>query len=224
MPLMLRVEFHCHTIFSKDCLLSPAGLVESCRRKGISRVIVTDHNRIAGAVAAHAIDPVRVVIGEEIMTSAGELLAAFVKEEVPAGLSPHLAIQRLREQEAFISVSHPFDRWRKGAWSEGDLRAIAPLVDAIEVFNSRCLSDSCNKLAADFARRQNLVGTVGSDAHTAWELGRSTLLLPEFETADDLRRVMADAIADIRLSPSWIHLSSRFARLYKAINRRLDMS
>jgi len=32
---MLKVEFHCHTIYSKDSLLPPEGLLEACRRKGI---------------------------------------------------------------------------------------------------------------------------------------------------------------------------------------------
>ena len=49
---VLRVEFHCHTIASQDSLTRPATLVEACRRKRIDRVVVTDHNTIAGARAA----------------------------------------------------------------------------------------------------------------------------------------------------------------------------
>jgi predicted metal-dependent phosphoesterase TrpH len=55
---MLRVEFHCHTILSKDSLTRPRDLVDACRRKGIDRVVVTDHNTIAGAQAAQALDTV----------------------------------------------------------------------------------------------------------------------------------------------------------------------
>ena len=106
---MLSVEFHCHTVFSKDSLTSPQKLVDTCRRKGIDRVVVTDHNTIAGARAAQKLDPERVVVGVEIMTTRGEILAAFVKDEIPARLSPQETIKRLREQNAFISVSHPFD-------------------------------------------------------------------------------------------------------------------
>jgi predicted metal-dependent phosphoesterase TrpH len=84
----LRVEFHCHTIASKDSLTRPADLIDTCRRKGIDRVVVTDHNTIAGARAAQAIDPELVIIGEEIATTSGEILAAFVKEEISSGI-PH---------------------------------------------------------------------------------------------------------------------------------------
>src|SRR5271157_2003852 len=111
--MWMSVEFHCHTVFSKDSLTSPQKLVDTCRRKGIDRVIVTDHNTIEGARAAQLIDPERVIIGEEIMTTRGEILAAFVTKEIPARLSPIETIKRLRDQDAFISVSHPFDEWRR---------------------------------------------------------------------------------------------------------------
>ncbi|MBI3739924.1 MAG: PHP domain-containing protein, partial [Chloroflexi bacterium] len=177
---MLRVEFHCHTIFSKDSLTPPQKLVDVSRRKGIDRVIVTDHNTIAGARAAQSLDPERVIVGEEIMTTRGEILAAFLTEEIPALLTPQETIRRLRAQNAFISVSHPFDAWRSGGWKEEDLLEIIPLVDAIEVYNSRCMLPSFNRRAAEFARKHHLAGTVGSDAHAAFELGQSLVLLDPF--------------------------------------------
>jgi hypothetical protein len=221
---MLRVEFHCHTVFSKDSLTPPERLVEACRRKGIDRVVVTDHNSIKGGLAAQAVDPERVIVGEEIMTTRGEILASFVKEEVRPGLSPQETIQRLREQGAFISVSHPFDSWRSGAWDEPDLVEIAPLVDAIEVFNSRCITPADNDRARVFAEQHHLAGTVGSDAHAAFELGRSVLLLEPFADANGLRRVLRVARAQTRLSPAWFHLISRYAKFRKQINKWLDTS
>ena len=109
MPARLRVEFHTHTIFSKDSLTRPESFLRACRDKGIDRVVVTDHNTTDGALACQRLDPERVIVGEEIMTQKGELLAAFVTEEIPKGLPAPEAIARLREQGAFISVSHPFD-------------------------------------------------------------------------------------------------------------------
>ena len=187
---MLRVEFHCHTAFSKDSLLSPRDLLARCVKMGIDRVVVTDHNGIEGALAAQALDPERVIVGEEIMTTRGELLAAFLKSAVPPHLSPEEAIARLRQQGAFVSVAHPFDRLRTGSWKEQDLTAIVPLVDAIEVFNSRCIWTADNRSALEFSRLHDLPVTVGSDAHTAWELGRSVLFLPDFGSADELRAVI----------------------------------
>src|SRR3990172_3631865 len=135
----ISVEFHCHTIYSKDSLTHPEILVSACRRKEIDRVVVTDHNTIKGAQAARALAPELVIVGEEVMTTQGEILAAFVTEEIPPGLSPQETIRRLKDKNAFISVSHPFDRLRSGGWREEHLLEILPLVDAIEVYNSRCL-------------------------------------------------------------------------------------
>ena len=212
---MLRVEFHCHTIASKDSLTRPADLVAAARRKGIDRVVVTDHNTIAGAQAARALDPELVILGEEIMTTRGEILAAFVREEVPPGLSPGETIRRLRDQEAFISVSHPFDRLRSGGWKEADLLEILPLVDAIEVYNSRCLLPRFNWEARRFAEKHNVAGTVGSDAHAAFELGRSVLLLEQYEGLEGMRQVIRRGIPKVKWSPPWFHLSSRYATIRK---------
>lgn len=215
---MLRTEFHCHTNSSKDSLTSPQKLVETCRRKGIDRVVVTDHNTITGARTAQKLAPELVIVGEEILTTKGEILAAFVTEEIPALLSPHETIKRLKYQGAFISVSHPFDKLRTGGWNEDDLLEILPDVDAIEVFNSRCMNPNFNRQAKAFAGKHNIPGTVGSDAHAAFELGRSLLLLDQFEGPDGMREVIRKGTAQVKWSPPWFHLSSRFASVYKALS------
>ena len=212
---MLGVEFHCHTVFSKDSLTSPQKLVETCRRKKIDRVVVTDHNSIAGAQAAHLLDSELVIVGEEILTTKGEILAAYVTEEIPPFLSPSETIKRLNDQGAFISVSHPFDKLRKGGWQEADLLEIIPDLDAIEVFNSRCMDPNFNRLAQEFAEEHNIPGTVGSDAHAAFELGRSILLLEQFEGPDEMRKVIRQGVPQVKWSPPWFHLASRYASLYK---------
>lgn len=214
---MPTVEFHCHTIYSKDCLTTPEALVRAAQKKGLDRVIVTDHNSIAGARAAQQIDPQRIIVGEEIMTTHGEILAAFVQEEIPPGLTPLGTIRLLREQGAFISVSHPFDVWRGGHWELNDLLEIAPLVDAIETFNARCYLPEFNEKAAAFAKEHNLPGTVGSDAHTTWELGQATLTVADFGSGPQLKQALAASTARVRLSSPFIHATSRFAVIMKKL-------
>lgn len=208
---MVRVEFHCHTIYSKDSLTRLEKLLAICERKGIDRVVITDHNTTAGAVRARDLAPERVILGEEIMTTQGELLAYFVEQEIPPGLSPMETIERLRYQGAFISVSHPFDRWRKGSWQPEHLLAILPHIDAIETFNARCMLASFNQEAQAFARQHDLAVTVGSDAHASFEIGKATLLLPEFQDADGLREVIRQGKPRLSLSAPWVHFSSRYA-------------
>ena len=214
---MFRVEFHCHTQASDDCLIRPPDLVRVARRKRIDRLIITDHNTVTGARAAQALDPELVVVGEEIMTTHGEILAAFVTEEIPPYLSPAETIQRLKGQGAFISISHPFDTLRKGSWKEKDLIEILPLVDAIEVYNSRCMFPSFNHTAREFAERHNIPGTVGSDAHALFEVGRSLLVLEPFTSPEEMRKVIRAGIPQVKWSPPWFHFSSRYASIQKKL-------
>jgi predicted metal-dependent phosphoesterase TrpH len=215
--MSFSVDFHTHTSASADSLTSAAALVLAARRRKLDRIVVTDHNSIAGALAAQALDPELVIVGEEIMTTRGEILAAFVRHEVPSGLSPQETIHNLREQGAFISVSHPFDSWRSGAWKESDLLEITAFVDAIEIFNARCMIPADNKKAQEFARHHNLSGTAGSDAHAVFEVGAACLVLPEFSNTEELRIAIREGVMKGRLSPFWVHLFSRFASLRKKV-------
>lgn len=218
--MQVLLEFHCHTHVSKDSLVRPADLVATSRRKGIDRLVITDHNSIAGARTAQLLDPELVIVGEEIMTTRGEILAAFVEEEIPPFLTPERTISLLKEQGAFISVAHPFDEMRAGGWKKKDLLDIVPFIDAIEVYNSRCMLPRFNRRAQEFAEKYNLAGTVGSDAHTAFEVGRSLLLLEQFEGPDEMRKVIRQAKFRVKWSPWWFHLASRYASTMKKLKRR----
>jgi predicted metal-dependent phosphoesterase TrpH len=213
----MQIDFHTHTFVSKDSLTTPEKFLSVSRSKKLDRVVITDHNTISGALSVQALDPERIIVGEEIMTTKGEILAAFVKEEIPRGLTPHETIERLREQGAFISVSHPFDSWRNGAWKLDDLLQIAEMVDAIEIFNARCTNWDDNQKAVDFAKKYHLHGTAGSDAHAAFELGRARLELPEFNNPDELRLVISQGRVVGGLSPFWVHAVSSYARWRKMV-------
>ncbi len=212
----LRVDFHAHTHASPDSLLTPRRLIAAARRKGLQRVVVTDHDTTAGALEAKALDPEMILVGQEIMTAEGELLAFFVQEQVPPGLPVMDTIDQLRAQGAFISVSHPFDPTRKGGWPLPALLDILPHIDAIETFNARCLLPAYNWRAERFAREHSLAGTHGSDAHAAFELGRGSTLLPPFQDAASLRESLKQAVSPpLILSLPWVHLVSRYASWVK---------
>lgn len=207
------VDLHSHTFWSKDSLTRFETILRLCDQRGIDRIAITDHNSTAGARALKALAPERVIVGEEIMTTQGEILAYYVQETVPAGLTPAETIRRLRAQGAVISVSHPFDRLRKGAWREEDLLRIVEQVDAIEIFNARCLFPQDNARAAAFAAQHGLRGTAGSDGHTAPEYGRAlTRLRPFADTPQDFLAALSDAGYLQRLSGFHVHFGSSAAK------------
>src|SRR3989338_2449797 len=214
---MLTVELPSHTYASEDCLMRPADIVRTCRQQGITRLAVTDHNTLRGALELQALAPDLTIVGEEIMTAQGELLGYFLKGEIPAGLLSAEAIARLRAQGAAISVSHPFDRLRHGAWREADLAAILPLVDALEVFNARVIYPADNERALAFAREHAKLGTVGSDAHSHRELGRAVLRVEQAGSSADLIAGFAHGEPVTRLSSPLIHFTSRYAKWVKGL-------
>ncbi len=216
---MITVEFHCHTCYSRDSLVQVPSLRSACLKEGLQRLVVTDHDTIEGALQANSLDPHMFIIGEEILTAQGELLGIFVKELVPPSLPAVETIELLRSQGAFVSVAHPFDTMRKGHWASDDLLAILPLVDALEVFNSRCIAPQANQQALDFARQHQMPGIVGSDAHSLKEVGASTLTLPEFDDADSLKQALLQARAITHMSPPWVHFYSRYAAWRKKMRR-----
>lgn len=213
----IRVEFHCHTVYSRDSLNGLKRLLRACDKKGIDRLVITDHNTIAGARRAREMDAQRVIVGEEIITQeGGEILAFFVEEEVLGGLPAKEALSLLKEQGAFVSLAHPFD-YRRHGWTRARLEEVLPYLDAIEVFNARTLTSEVNHRAARFAAEHQLAGTVGSDAHTLFELGRATVQMPVFNTAEELRQVIWRGQPNLKKSSILVHGSSRIASLVHAL-------
>lgn len=217
---MAIVELHSHSFASYDSRLKPADIVKACRDKGITKLALTDHHSIRGALELRALAPELVIVGEEIMTTQGELLAYFVEEEVPRGLSPREALARLKAQGAVVSVPHPFDRWRSGAWRESDLIAVLSEVDAIEVFNARCVFKADNARALAFAQQHGKLSAAGSDAHYRFELGHAVVKMPHPpDTPAELLTGLAQAELICRLSSPFVHTLNMVAWTKREITR-----
>lgn len=215
-----RVELHCHTHFSPDSLTRPQAIVAACRRRGIDRIAITDHNTIAGALAVQQLAPELVIVGEEVMTLSGEIIAYFVSQEVPKGLPLTEAIAQLRAQNALISIPHPLDELRGGSalGLEATL-AVIEQVDALEVFNARCLRAADNDAARRLAETHGKLLTAGSDAHAAVEIGAAVVVMPPFQDVASFAAGLARGQIVARRSPGWVRFHSLFARLARLLRR-----
>ena len=207
MTELIKAEFHCHTVYSHDSSNRILQLLSAARERGIGWLAITDHNTIKGALKAREFDPELVVVGEEILTEKGELLAYYVSEEIPKGLSAMETIRRLKNQGAFIAVPHVFD-YRRHGWHLDDLLEILPLVDALEVFNARCLAGGINRQGREFAEARHMPMIAGSDAHSLVELGLATVSLLAFASADELRQALKSSSITGRLLSPLEHLKA----------------
>jgi predicted metal-dependent phosphoesterase TrpH len=165
------IDLHCHTSASFDCLARPGDVVKAAAARGLTHLIVTDHDRIDGAVAARELAPdgLTVIVGEEIKTADGDLIAAFLERAVGPGMSAIETVAAVREQGGLVGIPHPFDRLR-GSMLADPASSVVASVDWIEVHNAR-LVGSGNERAAAVARELGVPGVAVSDAHSVLEIG-----------------------------------------------------
>ena len=216
----MRIDLHCHTHHSRDSLMTYDALLRRMDRRGIDMVAITDHNTIVGALAFHARAPERFVVGQEIKTTCGELIALFLKDEVPPGLSPEETIARVHAQGALVGASHPLDRWRGEALGMENLELIRRKLDFLEVFNARMTFSSDNRLAREMAARWGLPGSAGSDAHAPSEVGRAYVDIPAFDGPQDFLDSLSLGQICGRLSSPFVHLYSTYAKWHKRLEAR----
>ncbi|HEM62447.1 MAG TPA: PHP domain-containing protein, partial [Chloroflexi bacterium] len=108
----MKVDLHVHTCFSIDGHMSPRDIVKAARQRGLNALAITDHNTIDGALVVRSLAPFLVIIGEEISTAEGELMALFLETTIPKGLSARKTATLARGQGGLVGVPHPFDRFR----------------------------------------------------------------------------------------------------------------
>ena len=166
------IDFHCHTNGSFDCLSDPGAVVRAAAARGLTHLAITDHERIDAAQRARDAAPpeLTVIVGEEIRSRDGDLIALFLERPVPAGLPALETIGLVREQGGLVGIPHPFDRFRGSLARHDALAEIAPAVDWIEVHNARLVGGG-NLRALEFARERGLPGVGVSDAHSILEVG-----------------------------------------------------
>jgi predicted metal-dependent phosphoesterase TrpH len=214
---LLRVDLHCHSQASFDCLSRPEEILAAALRRGIDRLAITDHNAIDGARRLHALDPERIVIGEEVKTREGvDIIGLFLRELIPAGTPARETCERIHEQGGVVYMPHPFDRRRAGGGKLLD--ELAELIDVVEVHNART-SARLNRQAEAWSRRRGTLMGAGSDAHTPAEIGRGYLEAPCFEpNRESFLRALARAeVVGREISSPWCRVWSAYARLRKLL-------
>jgi predicted metal-dependent phosphoesterase TrpH len=186
------VDLHCHTSASFDSLASPAAVVRAAAQRGLTHLAITDHDRIDGALAARAAAPagLTVIVGEEIRTADGDLVALFLERAVAPGRPARETISEVHEQGGLVGIPHPFDRWRGSLLRDARLEPTAGLVDWIETHNARVVGRG-NERAAELALALGLPGVAVSDAHTVIEVGVAyTVLQGDPSTPEGLRAAL----------------------------------
>lgn len=218
---MFKVDLHTHSSASPDGAITSAQYQQALDRGVLDCVAVTDHNTISFALELqHQLGSQRVIVGEEINTTQGELIGLFLTDVVPPGLTPQETIRAIHNQGGLVYVPHPFETVRKGV-SRQTLDEIAADVDLIEVHNGRAVFQNFAARAAAWAIEHGVPGVASSDAHGYAGWGRTYSLLTELPTRDNLVTLLAQAnhIADFPGVRAMLY--PKFNRLRKTREHRL---
>ena len=178
---MFQADLHIHSTHSRHPIFGPSGAVEPwqalarARALRLQAVAITDHDTIAGSLAAMRIAPhwgVIVVPGVEVSTRQGHILALGVQEDIPRGRSAGRTIGIVHELGGICVAAHPCN----GLISLRRRQLAGLEIDALETYNARSFF---NFRARRAAYMLDLPHVGGSDAHFIQEIGNGVTFYPE---------------------------------------------
>jgi predicted metal-dependent phosphoesterase TrpH len=191
-----KADVHMHTIHSDGTATVPELLEHVAANTDLKVIAVTDHDTIVGAREAHRIGPlfgIDVIIGQEVSTAEGHLLALFVDSFLPPGRPAVETIAAVHAQGGLCIAPHPFDTGVPSLGAHGLRdRCVGPRLgdwplDGVESLNAAVAwpRRGCNQSARQLAEERHLAGLGGSDAHSLATVGQAYTAFPG-KTANDL--------------------------------------
>jgi predicted metal-dependent phosphoesterase TrpH len=191
-----RADLHIHSLASDGTDGIAAILDHAERATELDVIAITDHERIDAALAARTMAReqglrIEVVVGEEVTTLGGHLLALFIGERVRPLRTLRTTIAEIHEQGGLAIPAHPLVPYPLCAQGWVIRRLLAdrdPRVrpDAIEAFNPTMFGRPWPGRVVRFAAEHDLATVGNSDAHEAAAVGTGWSTFPG-RTADDLR-------------------------------------
>jgi predicted metal-dependent phosphoesterase TrpH len=196
-----RADLHIHTLASDGVCGVEEILAHVLEHTQLDVIAIADHERVDAAHAARAIArardlPVEIVIGEEVSTRGGHLLALFIEEPIPPLRSLRESIGLVHEQGGLAIPAHPLFPYPMcaQAWVlRGLLAARDPRVrpDGVEAFNPTTFGRPVHRRVVAFAAEHGLAVVGNSDAHEAASIGAGWTTFAG-RTADDVRAAILD--------------------------------
>jgi predicted metal-dependent phosphoesterase TrpH len=195
MEYMGLADLHIHTLYSWDGTSTVAAVLkQAVEHAHLDVVAITDHDCIRGALEALELAPlygIDVIPGCEISTSQGHLLAYFITQKVPSGLSFIETVLRVGELGGLCVVAHPSTKMVNSLHPQVISDAlkdpdVARVLVGIEVYNAGVVHKSGNAIAKALADGLPVAQVGNSDAHMLWMVGRGSTYF-HGSTANELR-------------------------------------
>mgnify|MGYP004517729865 FL=1 len=223
---MIYLETHCHTKYSKDSMLPFSLLYLKCRLCHINWIAITEHNNIQGAVEFKKYcekkkNKLHVIIGEEIMTTDGEVIGLYLKDEIPSGLSCEETMDKIFSQGGIVYIPHPYDEKRaKTVLKEECIRNNRSRIDCIECYNGRNISDRYALKQTEIAEKYGLTSVIGSDAHTVFEIGRNYMIVNCIpDSPKNFKRALENVTFHKKKCLQFSHNITKVVKLFRIVKK-----
>lgn len=216
---MYKIDLHTHSIASPDGGISAEQYAHALSTGILDVVAVTDHNQIDFAVGLQKQLGDKIIVGEEIMTTGGEVIGLYLKERIRPGLSPLDTVKLIKEQGGLVYVPHPFESVRKGL-HPSVLDDLIDYLDIIEVCNGRAFLQDRSAQTVIWAKMNHVIGAASSDAHGIKGLGKTYTRVKELPAANDLVDILIHGVP-VTERPG---LRSLFYPKYHRIRKKLRRS
>ncbi len=207
---------HTHSEASPDGGITRSQYARSLSSGLLDCVAITDHNHVDFALSLQQELGDKIIVGEEVMSTGGEIVGLYLTELVPAGLTPAETILRIRAQGGLVYIPHPFETIRKGL-HPAVLESIAQDVDMIEVCNGRAFAQNRSEQAYVWAKLNRVIGAASSDAHGYRGLGKTYTTLKDFPTRNNLLELAAQAT----LKTDWPGIRALLYPKYNKLKRKV---
>jgi predicted metal-dependent phosphoesterase TrpH len=160
----------------------------------------------------------RIIVGEEIMTSAGEIIGLYLTKTVPSGLTPAETTEEIKSQGGIVYIPHPFETHRKGLHPSA-MDDLIDQIDIVEVCNGRAMSQHRGRQAVVWAHLNHKLGAASSDAHGSHGLGHTYTELKEVPTRDNLLELLIYATRQAQPPSLRSLLYPKYHRLQRKLRR-----
>lgn len=224
---MGKADLHIHTAYSKDGTATVAAVLDHVvQHTDLDVIAITDHDEIEGALQALTLAPrygIEVIPGSEVSTAEGHLLALYITERVPPGLSLVETVAYVAALGGLCVAAHPGGRWK---WSlqAHQLRhalaqpGIADTLVGLEAYNASLPNLQVNRQAAHMQREMGLAHVSCSDAHLLWMIGMAATSFPG-QGAQALRKALVERTTSPSLSqrPGHFFVSYGWRQLLRTV-------
>ena len=215
---MYKIDLHTHSEASPDGGISFEQYVKAFDHEVVDYIAVTDHNTIKMAKDLRKNLGKKIIVGEEIMTTQGEIIGLFLEEVIRPGMSLIETVKAIKAQDGVVYLPHPFETVRKGL-SQDDVEAIANDVDIVEVYNGRAFVQNRGPQATTWARIHEKACAASSDAHGAKGLGSAYTDIKYEPTNKNLRDQILMGHCSMQRPPLRTLLYPKANRLRKAFKK-----